>query len=149
MALPTGERRCEPRRCAAYSFWYRRPNALELSSAWLLNVSNGGAAFLATPADTPVVGEKIELEEMYSANRLVQEGAPPLPRHARVLRVEDPQGATRRVAVRFEAPFEEAVKSAVVYEDPWEVREPRFIPNPPVALTPTADGRNVTMSCRL
>lgn len=69
----------------------------------MLNVSARGAAFLSIAGDAPHVGERIELSEMYSANRAVREAVFPLPPHARVLRVDDADGATRRVAVQFEA----------------------------------------------
>ncbi|HUU98740.1 MAG TPA: hypothetical protein VM487_23660 [Phycisphaerae bacterium] len=68
----------------------------------MLNLSARGAAFLAAAEDAPNVGERLELGEMHSANRSVREAAIRLPSHARVLRVDDPDTPTRRVAVRLE-----------------------------------------------
>ena len=106
MSQPTnghGERRRDPRTTAAFTFCIQSPAANCAVGAWMLNVSARGAAFLAIAGDAPRVGERIELTELYSDNRAVREAAFPLPPHARVLRVDDADGATRRVAVRFEA----------------------------------------------
>jgi hypothetical protein len=93
LAVPP-ERRGEARRPAAFGFWFR-PCGREQPAA-------RGAAFLAATEDVPRVGERLELSEMHSANRAVREAAMRLPSHARVLRVDDPDTPTRRVAVRFE-----------------------------------------------
>lgn len=69
----------------------------------MFNLSAGGAAFLTSAEKTPAVGEFVRFREMYSEDRLVRDGSPALPEHARVLRVDDAEGVTRRVAVRFEA----------------------------------------------
>ena len=95
------ERRRHPRRPAAYAFWVQRSQAQQRSGAWMLNISSGGAAFLTAAEHAPRVGERLKLAEMYSAGRLVREGALPLPPVARVIRMDDSEGATRRVAVRF------------------------------------------------
>ncbi len=68
----------------------------------MLDISTKGAAFLTPAAEVPAVGMRIELIEMQSPDPLVREDAGPLPRYARVLRHDDAQGITRRVAVRFE-----------------------------------------------
>lgn len=96
------ERRSEPRYPKAFAFWIRPLGALQRTSAWMLDLSTRGAAFLAPAAEVPAVGARIELIEMLSPDRLVREGAGPLPPFARVLRHDDAQGVTRRVAVRFE-----------------------------------------------
>lgn len=103
------ERRRDPRRPMAFSFWFRPTASTEHSSAWMLNTSAGGAAFLTVAGDAPDVGERLELTEMYSANRLVREKTPQLPSYARVVRVDDTHGATRRVAVQFESDIESQV----------------------------------------
>ena len=100
-AVPA-ERRGEARRPAAFGFWFRPPGREQPAAALMLNLSARGAAFLAAAEDAPNVGERLELGEMHSANRSVREAAIRLPSHARVLRVDDPDTPTRRVAVRFE-----------------------------------------------
>lgn len=97
------ERRQDTRHPASFAFWYQRPEAELPCAAFMLNVSTGGGAFLASSAELPSVGERLELAEMYSAGHLPG-NMPGLPRHARVIRVDDPDGELRRVAVRFEAP---------------------------------------------
>jgi hypothetical protein len=96
------ERRSEPRRPAAFGFWFQRPQT-DRAAAWMLNLSARGAAFLAAADDVPRVGEQLKLAEMHSAKRSVREAAEALPAFARVLRVDDPGAPTRRVAVRLEA----------------------------------------------
>ncbi|GEM_PF-1677104 len=96
------ERRRQPRQTKAFAFWFRRPDGEQRSSGWMLDMSAGGAAFLTTPEEVPPVGERIELIEMQTSHPVVREDAAPLPPFARVLRHDDPEGALRRVAVRFE-----------------------------------------------
>ena len=99
---PWVERRCEPRYPKAFAFWIRPAGKLRRTSAWMLDISTQGAAFLTPAAEVPAVGMRLELLEMQSPDPLVREDAGPLPRFARVLRHDDAQGITRRVAVRFE-----------------------------------------------
>jgi len=72
-------------------------------SAWLLDISAGGAAALTAATTAPAVGERVELSEMTSPDRVVREEAVALPRYARVLRHDDGTGVTRRIALRFES----------------------------------------------
>lgn len=95
------DRRRHPRRPAAYTFWVQRTDVRTRSGAWMLDISSSGAAFLATSEHAPRVGERLELAEMHSADRFVRDGALPLPPVARVVRVDESAGVTRRVAVRF------------------------------------------------
>lgn len=64
------------------------------------------AAFITTAGDAPSVGEQLELSEPYLANpcdrQEEREPIAQLPRFGRVVRLDDPQGDTRRVAIRFE-----------------------------------------------
>lgn len=82
-----------------------------------MNMSAGGAAFLAAAEDAPLVGQRLVLSEMQASDRLVREDARPLPPYARVLRRDDDAGVTRRIAVRFEmnadAPREAATSSVI------------------------------------
>ena len=95
------DRRRHPRRPAAYAFWVQRTDVPTRLSAWMLDISSSGAAFLAACEHTPRVGERLELAEMHSADPFVREGALPLPPVARVVRLDESAGVTRRVAVRF------------------------------------------------
>lgn len=97
------ERRDDPRQSAAFAFWFQPTDGETRSSAWMLNHSAGGAAFLTAAPEAPLVGERIRLSEMHSPDRLVREENPPLPAYARVIRRHDEDGVTRRVAIRFEA----------------------------------------------
>jgi hypothetical protein len=93
----------------AFGFWFRPPGREWPAAAWMLNLSARGAAFLAAAEHAPGVGEWLELGEMHSANRSVREAAVPLPSHARVLRVDDPDTPTRRIAVQFETGVSETL----------------------------------------
>ncbi len=73
-------------------------------SAWLLDISAGGAAALTAEATVPAVGQRVELSEMNSPDRVVREETVALPRYARVLRHDEGSGITRRIALRFESP---------------------------------------------
>jgi hypothetical protein len=97
------ERRRDVRRPAAFPFWIRRADGTAVS-AWMLNMSLNGAAFLIAQEQAPRVGERLICADMASRDHQVQTATPPLPPRARVLRVEDDDGTTRRVAVRFEPP---------------------------------------------
>lgn len=72
----------------------------------MLDQTREEAAFLTTAGDAPRVGEQLELtgsKEVNVASAEDQrEPSPNLPRLGRVVRLDDPQGVTRRVAIRFE-----------------------------------------------
>jgi hypothetical protein len=64
------------------------------------------AAFLTNAGEAPRVGEQLELTNPSTAH-VAADGAPGghaanLPRYGRVVRLDDPQGVTRRVAIQFE-----------------------------------------------
>lgn len=103
-AAPTySERRRDPRVPKAFALWLcPLPGARRLS-AWMLDMSAGGAALLTDAREAPPVGQRVELSEMVTPDRIVREGATPLPRYARVIRHDDSDGLVRRIAVRFEA----------------------------------------------
>ena len=101
--MAQAERRLYPRISKAFAFWIRPVGAPHRTSAWMLNMSVGGAAFLTPVEAAPPIGTRIELLEMQSPDRLVRDDATPLPPFARVLRHDDTDGLTRRVAVRFES----------------------------------------------
>ena len=101
-------------------------------------MSAGGAAFLTAAADAPPVGARIALVEMHTHDRLVREGAGPLPPFARVLRHDTPGGVTRRVAVRFESdeqsPLQDRVRQTAVTVAPRSAVVP--LGPPPAAANP-------------
>lgn len=97
------ERRSEPRYPKAFAFWIRLASGRRRTSGWMLDISTRGAAFLTPATEAPPVGARIELIEMQSSDRVVREGACPLPQFARVLRHDETRGVTCRVAARLEA----------------------------------------------
>lgn len=98
----TVERRRDVRHPASFAFWVRR-EAGDSNGAFMLNWSAGGAAFLAEAWAAPHPGERVRLSEMVSAASGEAPAGPPLPRDARVVRVDDPFSELRRIAVRFES----------------------------------------------
>lgn len=88
----------------SFAFWYQRPEAEEPDAAFMLNLSAGGAAFLASSDAVPKVGDVVRLSEMLSSDPRMKRDEPRLPPAARVLRVDDPNARVRRVAVEFETP---------------------------------------------
>ena len=77
----------------------------------MLKQEAGEAAFLTTALDAPTIGERLELSEPSAATPpiLGDQGTftPHLPRFGRVIRLDDPEGVTCKVAIRFEAPASE------------------------------------------
>lgn len=108
------ERRRDPRLPQAFAFWIRRPVAEGRTSAWMLDMSAGGAAFLVGAEDAPLPGERVELTEMLAYDQDVREAPPAFPQFARVVRVDPTAGITRKVAIQFEAgtdlPLDERVR---------------------------------------
>ncbi len=97
------ERRRDHREPKAFALWLRSERNVRCVSAWMLDLSAGGAALLTPFEKAPPIGDRIQLLEMPTHDPLVRDGAPPLPMFARVLRHDDSRGLTRRIAVRFEA----------------------------------------------
>jgi hypothetical protein len=133
------ERRSEPRLPKAFAFWIRPAGSERRISAWMLDTSTGGAAFLTAADETPPVGQRLELMEMQTADRVVREDSQPLPAFARVLRHDGLDGATRRVAVRFEAderpPLHKPEKQPVVVSRLRSRVAPP--PPPPIEIRPS------------
>jgi hypothetical protein len=101
------ERRSEAQQTGTFTFWFRRPQSAKPAGAWMLAQSREEAAFLTAAHDAPRVGEQLELSESCEANRAVRAvprgSASHLPRFGRVVCLDDPQGVTRRVAIRFDS----------------------------------------------
>ena len=102
------QRRDNTQAGGTFTFWYRRPRAAKQVGAWMLNSGAKEAAFLTTAGDAPAVGERLELTGPDRTGRTTagrsRESEPHLPRFGRVVRLDTPQGITRRVAIRFESP---------------------------------------------
>jgi hypothetical protein len=99
-------RQTEHLQTGSFTFWYRRPNAARQVGAWMLDQDADEAAFLTATRDAPRVGERLELTELCQSNLAVPRPLPErlsqLPRFGRVVRLDEPEGVTRRVAIRFE-----------------------------------------------
>ena len=78
----------------------------------MLDQSGEEASFLTSAGDAPRLGEELELTgpcDAYPGGTEEQRGPNPhLPRFGRVVRLDDPQGTTRRVAIRFEGQLQPA-----------------------------------------
>jgi len=126
------DRRAEPRRPAAFAFWFAPAGGGRRASAWMLNYSTRGAAFLTAAQNTPRVGDRIRLTEMYADDPLIRQEHLPLPQFARVLRCEEEEGgATRRVAVRFETDVQAELGHLHSSEFAAACRDKRPLPIPP------------------
>lgn len=104
----------------------------------MLDMSEGGAAFLTPAEDAPPVGARVQLLEMLTHDPFVRERACPLPPFARVVRHDAPRGATVRVAVQFEVDEVVAVPDQPEHDVIVSRLVPRIAPPPPppVALRP-------------
>lgn len=100
----------------------------------MIDTSRGGASFLTAYADAPPLGTRLRFVEMPTCDRLVREDAACLPRYGRVLRREDGEGVTARVAVRFESevPSEAQTVPQTRCADARVVRPRTAEPIPPV-----------------
>ena len=101
-------RRAHTLESGSFTFWYRRPHGTRPVSAWMLDRGAEEAAFLTTAGDAPRLGERLELAESEAVGPTRRdcpsETGPHLPRFGCVVRLDDLQGTTRRVAIRFEPP---------------------------------------------
>lgn len=74
----------------------------------MLKAEAGEAAFITSTLDAPLIGERVEIcEEQangFGAASAASSRGPHMPRFGRVIRLDEPQGTTRRVAIRFELP---------------------------------------------
>lgn len=109
MRQPTqrlAQRRSDAQAAGAFTFWFRRPHTAKHIGAWMLTRGAEEAAFLTIVGEAPRLGEQLELTGSDNAGLSVTE--PPsgsgarLPRFGRVVGLDDPEGMTRRVAIRFE-----------------------------------------------
>jgi len=100
------ERRDSQHQSGSFTFWFRRPHARRQVGAWMLNQGDGEAAFLTSARDAPRIGETLELTELCKTSPTTPEPVPQelayLPKFGRVVRLDRPQGVTRRVAIQFD-----------------------------------------------
>lgn len=99
----------------------------------MYNLSTGGAAFLVDAETPPEVKQRVAFAEMHSANTLVAEQVPPLPPFGRVVRVEEGEGTTCRVAVCFETNIPAVLDRQCLLADRIQLR-----PQPPGPVAPPA-----------
>jgi hypothetical protein len=125
------ERRHDRRQSKAFAFWVRPEGESQRISAWMLDIGIGGAAFLTASEQAPPVGQRLELYEMLTRDRLVREDAAPLPPFARVIRHDPSEGVTRRIAVRFEADAKQPTDANETRIMTAAAHEPQYIPLPP------------------
>jgi hypothetical protein len=141
LPAPFPDRRSEPRSPAAFAFWYRAADEQNWHSAWMLNTCTGGAAFLTAADEAPRIGQRLLLREMHCPDRFVRDGCPPLPASARVLRIDDQDGPTRRVAVRFEADVSAELEQRRCQQCSTSRRQGKSTPPPPPLARRKSDPR--------
>jgi hypothetical protein len=100
------ERRTVEQQAGSFTFWFRRPQATKQVGAWMLAQSASEAAFLTAARDAPRIGEQLELTDLGTTSLTIPQAppqhSPHLPKFGRVVRLDKPQGVTRRVAIQFE-----------------------------------------------
>ena len=96
---------------------------------------------LTAACDAPPVGERVELIEMQTTDRMVRDGATNLPRFARVLRHDDMEGLTRRIAVRFETNADEPRTTLKQRAATATMNRSRIAPIPPPSPSLNGIGR--------
>jgi len=93
------ERRGGRREAAAFSMRFQREGgAAHWNGGWVVDLSPTGAAFLTMDEDLPEVGDEVELGDLPRW----ASGSAEKPRRARVTRIDDLPGLTRKIAVEFE-----------------------------------------------
>jgi hypothetical protein len=96
------ERRTGRRESAAFAMRYHRDGGEAWTGAWVVDLSPSGAAFLAMDENAPQVGDQLELDEFAQRDPGMPQAGSALPRRARVTRIDDLPGLTRKIAVAFE-----------------------------------------------
>ena len=115
----------------------------------MTDVSASGASFLTSADRAPSVGDRIQLVEMFSQDRLVREENLRLPASARVVRIDPASGVTLQVAVRFEAGVSAGLPIGHPGRFVAECPEQRAAPaSPPPPLSP-GDPPGPALSVRL
>jgi hypothetical protein len=95
------ERRGGRREAAAFSLRFHRDGAV-WNGGWVVDLSPTGAAFLTMDENVPQVGDELELGDLPRWASGAGADAGEKPRRARVTRIDDLPGLTRKIAVEFE-----------------------------------------------
>ena len=97
------ERRIPKTPDGTFTFWFKRPKTGDQAGAWMLARVGDEAAFITAERNAPRVGERLELTPPDDTGVSPEpQRSVSLPRFGRVVKLYAPQGATRRVGIRFE-----------------------------------------------
>ncbi len=96
------ERRRHKRYSAAAAYWITRTQDGRRQSAWMTDLSDGGAACLVTAGRGLRTGDCVVLSGIYTADAEVAESTPAVPHIARVVRIDEPQSRICQIGLRFE-----------------------------------------------
>ena len=100
------DRRTEPRLRYFWPIWYSSDGNLDVQQGRMVDLSSGGASFLAPIGDYPQPGDELWLRSSYP---LMEDGAFGMASFTtvgRVLRSEQSTPLQRRIAVQFGSPLE-------------------------------------------
>lgn len=94
------ERRIAEREAAAFTFSFTTARSPRQVGGWMVNLSSTGGVFIVSTSDAPRVGEHLHIQDVPSCALAVvaRVALPALPRMAEVVRVDEAQGRTCRVA---------------------------------------------------
>lgn len=101
------ERRAEPRLRYLWPLWYSQDGNLDVQQGRMVDLSSGGASFLASHADHPQPGDEVWVRGSYPILEDGAFGMASFTTMGRVLRAERAQAMQRRIAVRFKSPLEQ------------------------------------------
>lgn len=96
------ERRRHKRYSAAAAYWVTRTHDGQRLSAWMTDLSDGGAACLVTAGRGLRLNDCVVLSGIYTADAEVAESTPAVPRMARVVRIDETRSRICQVGLRFE-----------------------------------------------
>ena len=101
------ERRTERRLRYLWPLWYSQDGNQDVQQGRMVDLSSGGASFLANHAEHPQPGDELWVRGSYP---IVEDGAfgmASFTTMGRVLRAERAQAMQRRIAVQFKSPLEQ------------------------------------------
>ena len=81
---------------------FHRDGTQAWNGGWVVDLSPTGAAFLTMDENVPAVGDELELGDLPCDAGGVGTGQSGKPLRARVTRIDDLTGLTRKIAVEFE-----------------------------------------------
>ncbi|MBI5866227.1 MAG: hypothetical protein HZB38_17290 [Planctomycetes bacterium] len=122
------ERRRERRNVAGFTLDFQRSGTHSWTPAWVVDCSGAGAAFLTMDENAPELGERIVLGR--TSGVPILNGA--FPSSARVTRIDDSPGLTRKIGIVFDSPTSKpaidnnaAARDARAHDHPNGTRAPR------------------------